>query len=76
MITVYKLPAGITATELRAAIQVPGGSVNPVQDANGNWIITEQEWNCPDFQQFKTQYAEIAAQFTAIPWQAPNPEII
>ena len=30
-----------------------GSRLNPVQDINGDWFISEEEWNCDEFAEFK-----------------------
>lgn len=76
MTEVYLIPAAITAESLRHTVTTEGGSVNPIQDKDGNWILTQEEWNAPEYQGFKDKYPDLAALFVLIPYNPKEKEII
>ena len=75
MIMAYKLPADLSPEELTEVLLASGSPLapNPVQDVNDFWFISEQEWNYPEWQGFKTEYPEIAAGFEYTEY-VPNPK--
>jgi len=75
IVMAYKLPANLTPEELINALLSSGSPLgpNPVQDVNDLWFISEEEWNYPEWQGFKTQYPEIAAGFEYTEY-IPNPK--
>lgn len=66
---VYKLPEGLTTDELKQFKGMEGSLLNPIEDAEGNLIISIEEWNADEFQYLKTDYPDIAGQFTAIEYK-------
>lgn len=54
---VYKIPTTIDIDFLRTLKGDQGSYLNPVQDFNGNWIISQEEWNAEEFQKYKTEYS-------------------
>jgi hypothetical protein len=76
-IMAYKLPPDLSVDEFIStvdALNAPLG-INPVQDINDDWFISEQEWNYPEWQIFKIQYPEITANFVYTEY-VPNPKYI
>lgn len=67
-----KLPDNITPDELKQFRGLEGTLLNPVQDADGNWIVSDEEWESPEFQYLKSEYPDLAALFTEIPYN-PKP---
>lgn len=66
----YKLPPNITPEELMRFQGAEGSYLNPIQDADGNWVVSDEEWNAAEFQYIKDEYPEITAQFTHIEFKA------
>ncbi len=73
----YKLPPDLTPEELTQVLLESGSTLapNPVQDVNDEWFISEQEWEYPEWQNFKVQYPEITANFVYTEY-VPNPKYI
>lgn len=75
MIKVWKFPAGINIDNVRLLKGTDGISyLNPIQDNLGNWVVSEEEYNCEEFQYLKTQYSDIYSQMVQIDFE-PKPEI-
>lgn len=71
---VWKFPAGINIDNVRLLKGTDGISyLNPIQDLNGNWIVSEEEYNCQEFQYLKTQYSVIYSQMELIDY-VPIPQ--
>jgi len=62
----YKLPENIDPAELAQIQGTEGTFLHPIQDADGNWVISDQEWHSAEFQHLKQEYPELAAGFTQI----------
>ena len=77
MVMAYKLPPDLTPEELTQVLMESGSPLapNPVQDVNDYWFISEEEWNYPEWQNFKVQYPEITANFIYMEY-VPNPKYI
>jgi len=77
MVMAYKLPPDLTPEELTQVLLESGSPLapNPVQDVNDEWFISEQEWEYPEWQNFKVQYPEITANFVYTEY-VPNPKYI
>lgn len=74
MIKVWKFPAGINIDNVRLLKGTDGISyLNPIQDNLGNWVVSEEEYNCPEFQYLKTQYSAIYSQMELIDY-VPIPQ--
>ena len=63
---VYKVPTGITIEELEKLVGNQGSTLLPMLDANGNIIISVEEWNAQEFQFIKELYADKIGQFEII----------
>ena len=67
---VIKLPGVITEKSILIGTGTEHSRLNPIQDKNGNWIISLEEWNNPEFDNIKTKYSEsVIKQFLQILWQ-------
>lgn len=77
MVMAYKLPPNLTPEELTQVLMESGSPLapNPVQDINDYWFISEEEWNYPEWQNFKVLYPEITANFIYMEY-VPNPKYI
>jgi hypothetical protein len=61
MIQVYKLPEGISIEIMRTLQGAEGSYLNPIEDANGNWIISQEEYNAAEFQHLVAAYPDVYA---------------
>ena len=52
----WKLPAGVNIEVMRGLRGLYGNFLNPIQDANGNWVVSDEEYSCPEFQYLKQQW--------------------
>lgn len=66
-----KLPDNITREDLRQFVGTEGTLLNPVQDADGNWVVSEIEWDSHEFDFLKKDYPDLAQSFTKIEWNPP-----
>lgn len=67
MIKVWKFPAGVNIDNVRLLKGTDGISyLNPIQDINDNWVVSEEEYNCEEFQYLKTQYSAIYSEIVLI----------
>lgn len=69
MTQVYKVPKGITREQVAALEGSEGSRLNPIEDAEGNLILSQQEWDAQEFQQYKTMYAELIGGFELIEYK-------
>lgn len=70
MIKVWKFPAGINIDNVRLLKGIDGISyLNPIQDINDNWVVSEEEYNCEEFQYLKSQYSTIYSQMIQIDFE-------
>lgn len=73
MTKVWKLPAGTDIEGMKLKVGLSGCTyLNPIQDINDNWVVTENEYNNPDFQYLKEQYPDIANNMELIDYE-PKP---
>ena len=71
---VYKIPIDkVSAPDLRSLTGKLGSKLNPIQDIDNNWIISQEEWGADEFQYLKQEYLEIAESFILIDYK-PRPE--
>ena len=63
---VYKVPKGITREQITALVGTEGSLLNPIHDADGNLILSQEEWEADEFQQYKTQYEDLIGKFELI----------
>jgi hypothetical protein len=59
-----KLPDNITREDLIQFSGTQGTKLNPVLDADGDLVVSEEEWNSPEFAYLKKEYPDFAAAFT------------
>jgi hypothetical protein len=45
---------------LKGVVGAEGSTLNPIQDADGNWFISYEEFTAPEFQKFFQQDAKVA----------------
>lgn len=69
MTQVYKVPANITAEQLKGLTGSEDSRLNPIEDAEGNLILSQEEWDATEFQQYKSQYAELIGGFELIEYK-------
>lgn len=74
-IQVWKIPAGYTADQIRNLVGSDGNLLNPILDGNGNLILSQEEYNNPEFEKYKRLYSEIISAFELIDF-VPNPDLI
>lgn len=48
---------------LRGLIGTLGSRLNPIQDINGDWFISKEEWENAEFEQIKIDNKNILPQF-------------
>lgn len=70
MAQVYKVPQGIIREQITQLIGSEGSRLNPIEDADGNLILSVEEWNADEFQKYKTQYEELIGGFELIEYKA------
>jgi len=59
MIQVWKIPEGTDINIMRSLKGGEGSYLNPIQDIDGNWIVSEEEYNALEFQWLKSEYSDI-----------------
>jgi hypothetical protein len=69
MVQVYKLPIGISIETMRTLQGAEGSRLNPIQDTNGNWIISQEEYNAAEFQHLVTEYPDVYAAMQLIDYE-------
>lgn len=70
---VYKVPPEVTRDELLSLVGSEGSLLNPLYDTDGNLIISIQEWDSGEWEYYKLEFPDIAAQFYQIEYK-PLPE--
>ncbi len=61
-ITINNSPVNLIDA-LRGLVGTMGSRLNPVQDINGDWFVSQEEWDNPEFEQFKLDNPAILNQF-------------
>lgn len=69
MIQMYKVPAAVTREDLMQFVGAQGSILNPILDANGNLVVSVEEWEMEEFQFIKELHPELAAQFELIDYE-------
>ncbi len=72
----WKFPSGINIDEVRQLRGKDGSYLNPVEDANGNWVVSDEEYCAQEFQYLKREFPHIWATMERIeynPKQQPMP---
>jgi hypothetical protein len=60
----YTIPTDkVSIDTLRSLEGKHGSRLNPIQDVDGEWIVSMEEWDSPEFAAIKEQNKEIAAAF-------------
>lgn len=49
----YKLPNEMNPMDLKTVQGSEGTYLNPIQDVNGNWVISPQEYEADEFAEFR-----------------------
>jgi hypothetical protein len=64
MTQLYKIPTNIVSPGfIKSMIGIEGTVPNPVQDVNGDWFISIEEWDSPEFQMYKDSWPTEIADF-------------
>lgn len=66
MTQVYKIPQEITKDQMLALIGDEGSLLNPINDKEGNLIISQEEWDAREFQKYKEIYFDLIGGFELI----------
>lgn len=66
MILVWKLPMSVDISAVRQLKGNNGSTLNPIEDADGNWVVSEEEYCASEFQQLKRDYSDIWANMERI----------
>ena len=59
-----KLPIEVPPLELKNFIGTLGTVLNPIQDLDGDFVVSMEEWNSEEFAYLKVDFPELAALFT------------
>ena len=62
-IKLWKLPTSIDIDCMRKLRGNEGTFLNPVQDINGDWFVSQEEYDAEEFQYLKTDFSEWVNQF-------------
>jgi hypothetical protein len=76
MSKVLQISADMVDT-LKGVVGAEGSTLNPIQDADGNWFISYEEFNAPEFQKFFQEDAkeEVTDKLSEIDYKRkPAPE--
>lgn len=72
MYKVYKIPAQVDIDVFKTFVGEQGTKMNPIEDVDGNWIISEVIWNMEEFQYLKKLHSDIVPLFELIDYK-PKP---
>ena len=70
-IKLWKLPPLIDIEGMKKLRGNEGTFLNPVQDINGDWFVSQEEYNADEFQYLKTDFPEWVNQFTLVDYVKP-----
>ena len=75
MAYVYKIPTDLISVDhIRSMRGSAGTWPNPIQDNSENWVLTETEWDSPEWEWVKEVYPTIASEFVRIEYvKKPTP---
>lgn len=62
---VYKIPSQLVDA-VRGLTGSEGSKLNPIEDADGNFILSAEEINSAEFDSFKIQYVDLIVEFDKI----------
>jgi hypothetical protein len=68
---VYKLPPDVNLEAVRGLRGSEGSRLNPVQDAEGNWVLTSEEIHASEFNNYKIALIDIIVDLEKIEWKPP-----
>ena len=63
IVKLWKLPPSIDIEGMRKLKGNEGTFLNPVQDINGDWFVSQEEYDSIEFQYLKTDFADWVTQF-------------
>lgn len=66
---VYKLPPTLSLDEVRALTGSDGSKLNPIQDADDNWVLSAEEMRAEEFNIFKIKYIDLIVDFKKIEYK-------
>lgn len=72
MILMWKFPSGVNIDDVRQLRGEQGSYLNPIQDVEGNWVVSDEEYCAAEFQYLKRDYPDIWAGMERIPYE-PKP---
>jgi hypothetical protein len=85
MILVWKFPDLITdaegvqrpvnIAEVRMLRGSEGSTLNPIEDADGNWVVSDEEYCAPEFQFMKKDYGHIWAGMQRIEYNPKQKQV-
>lgn len=71
---VWKIPSNIDIKIVKELKGLENSSLNPIQDANGNWVISQEEYNTKEFEEIRKKYEEVIKTFELIEYKPKNTE--
>lgn len=72
----WKFPPQVRIEDVRQLRGEQGSYLNPVQDADDNWVVSDEEYCAQEFQWLKRQFSEIWATLERIEYKPkPTPPI-
>jgi len=74
MTLMWKFPDGINIDDVRMLQGTEGGRLNPVQDIDGNWVVSDEEYCMQEFQYLKKDYPQIWANMQRIEYKQKQNE--
>jgi hypothetical protein len=63
IVKLWKLPPLIDIEGMRKLKGNEGTFLNPVQDINGDWFVSQEEYDSIEFQYLKTDFTDWVTQF-------------
>lgn len=76
MILMWKFPPQVNIDDVRQLRGEQGSYLNPVQDIDNNWVVSDEEYCAQEFQYLKRQFPEIWATLERIEYKPkPTPPI-
>lgn len=71
---VYKIPTNLIES-VKGLTGSEGSKLNPIEDADGNFILSAEEINSAEFNDFKIKYVDLIVEFEKIEYN-PKPSLI
>jgi hypothetical protein len=63
IIKLWKLPINIDIDGMRKLKGNEGTFLNPVQDINGDWFVSQEEFDSEEFQYLKVNFSDLVGHF-------------